>query len=222
MEVNGAITAALVPKIRAALDAVEPDRFPAGAIVLLNSQGGDGIAAIEIGRIVRAAKAHVFVRGRCASACTYVLAGGVVRGAARDQAVAIHSPRLTTFVKGIGVVDINSASNPNAARALDAANQRSQDYFREMGMPEALYTAMMAAPSDQTRYLDVAELPALGLAGIDPAYRETRVPAAAAYYRISEDEYVRRTLAMPEICLVGRTPAQEFARCYGRVLQTGG
>lgn len=118
MEVNGAISAALVPKIRAALDAVEPDRFPAGAIVLL--------------------------------------------------------------------------------------------------------TAMMAAPSDQTRYLDRAELPALGLAGIDPAYRETRVPAAAAYYRISEDEYVRRTLALPEICLATRSPAQEFARCYRRALQTGG
>lgn len=222
MEVNGAISAALVPKIRAALDAVEPDRFPAGAIVLLDSQGGDGLAAIEIGRIVRAARAHVFVRGRCASACTYVLAGGVVRGVARDQAVGIHSPRLTTFVKGIGMVDINSASNPNAARALEAGNQRSKDYFTEMGMPETLYTAMMAAPSDQTRYLDRAELAALSLAGIDPAYREARVPAAAAYYRISEDEYVRRTLAMPEICLAARTPAQEFARCYRRVLQTGG
>ena len=132
MEINGPISAALAPKIRAALDAIEPDRFPAGAIVLLNSQGGDGLAAIEIGRIVRAVRAHVFVRGRCASACTYVLAGGVVRGVARDHAVGIHSPRLTT------------------------------------------------------------------------------------------DEYVRRTLAMPEICLAARTPAQEFVRCYRRVLQTGG
>ena len=90
-----------------------------------------------------------------------------------------------------------------------------------MGVPDSLYAAMMAAPSDQTRYLDVAELPALGLAGFDPAYRATRVPAAAAHYGISEDEYVRRTMAMLEKCLAGKSILQAFTRCYRRVLQTG-
>ena len=123
-------------------------------------------------------------------------------------------------MKGIGVVDIKSAFNPNAAKALEAGNKRSQEYFSEMGVPDSLYMAMMAAPSDQTRYLDVAELPALGLAGFDPAYRETRVPAAAAYYKVSEDEYVRRTMAMPEKCLAGKSIPQAFTRCYRRVLQT--
>lgn len=222
LEIKGAITAALVPKVRAALEPVEPDRFPAGAILLLDSPGGDGLAAIEIGRMVRAAKAHVFVRGRCASACTYILAGGVVRGVARDRAVGIHSPRLTTFVKGIGVVDINSASNPNAAKALAAGNRQSQEYFREMAMPEAFYAATLASPSDQTRYLDLAETKELGLDGMDPAYREARVPAAAAHYRVAEDEFVRRTSAVAEKCLAGKATPPEFVRCYRRVLQTGG
>ena len=124
-------------------------------------------------------------------------------------------------MKGIGVVDINSASNPNAAKALEAGNKRSQDYFREMEVPDSLYAAMMAAPSDQTRYLDVAELPALGLAGFDPAYREARAPAAAAYYKVSEDEFVRRTGAVAEKCLAGQSTPQAFTGCYRRVLQTG-
>ena len=80
---------------------------------------------------------------------------------------------------------------------------------------------MMAAPSDQTRYLDVAELPALGLVGFDPAYREARAPAAAAYYKVSEDEFVRRTGAVAEKCLAGQSTPQAFTGCYRRVLQTG-
>jgi len=222
IEIDGPIVPSLVGKVRAALEPIDPDRFPAGAIVLLDSPGGDGLAAMEVGRIVRAAKAHVFVRVRCASACVYILAGGVVRGAARDRAIGIHSPRLTTFVKGIGVVDINSGSNPNAAKALAAGNLQSQEYFSEMGLPESFYKAMMASPSDQTRYLDLSELPALGLAGIDPAYRQARASAAAARYKISEDEFVHRTNEVAQKCLLDKISGRDLVRCYSRVLQTGG
>ncbi len=150
IELTGRITQSAVPELRAVFEGIDTARFPAGALVLLDSQGGDGLAAIEIGRMVRAAQAHVFVRGRCASACVFVLAGGVVRGVLRDGAIGIHRPRLTTFVKGLGVVDINAATNPNAAAALEAGNRQSQAYFSEMGLPDAFFAAMMAAPSDQT------------------------------------------------------------------------
>ena len=222
IEIDGPIMPSLVGKIRAALEPIDSERFPAGAIVLLDSPGGDGLAAMEVGRIVRAAKAHVLVRVRCASACVYILAGGVVRGVARDRAIAIHKPRLTTFVKGIGVVDINSASNPKAAQALEAGDRRSREYFKEMGMPDSLYPAMMAAPSDQARYLELAELPALGLAGVDPAYRAARAAAAAAHYRISEDEFVHRTNEVAQKCLVDKLSGRDLVRCYSRLLQTGG
>jgi hypothetical protein len=169
--------------------------------------------------MVRAARAHVFVRGRCASACVYVLAGGVVRGVARDRAIGIHSPRLTTFVKGLGVVDINAATSPNAAAALAAGNRRSREYFAEMSAPDALFAAMMATPSDQTRYLDLAELPALGIVGIDPAFLAEYGPRAAKAYRIPEEELVRRILATPEKCMAD--PGTTFVSCYRRVLRTG-
>lgn len=221
LEIKGAIAKPLVEKMRDALAAVEPQRYPAGAIVLLDSPGGDGIAAMEVGRLIRAARAHVFVTGRCSSACVYLLAAGVVRGVGRDRAVGIHRARLSAFIKGIGVVDINSASNPNAAAALDAGNRQTKDYFKEMGMPDALFEAMMAAPHDQTRYLDLAELPGFGLAGIDPEYRAERAPVIAAQYRIAEDEFERRTSAVPEKCLAGDAASSAMVRCYRRVLSTG-
>ena len=222
VEINGKIQPGLVYKLRTALKDIDSRRFPAGALLLLNSDGGDGIAAMEIGRMVRAAKAHTFVRGRCASACVFIFAGGVVRSSPSERAaVGIHRPRLTGFVKGLGVVDINTASNQNAANALDVSNRLSEVFLREMGMPDALYKAMMATPPEQMRYLDVAELSALGLYGFDPAYRAARAPEGAGRYGVSAEEFVRRTMLVQDKCLEDKTTAHEFARCYRRVLQTG-
>lgn len=221
VELKGVINRNVVSKLRSVFESADPARFPAGAIVLLDSPGGDGLAAIEIGRMVHTAQAHVFVRGRCDSGCVFILVGGVVRGVARDGAIGIHSPRLTTFVKGIGVVDINSASNPNAAAALEAGNRRSREYFSEMGLPDALFAAMKATPADRMRRLDMAELPGLGLTGFDPAYLAERAPAAARVYRISEQEYERRTLSVAGHCLAEKGTPNEFVSCYRRVLRTG-
>ncbi len=221
VELRGVINQTAVSKLRGVFESVDPAKFPAGAIVLIDSPGGDGLAAIEIGRMVRAAQAHVFVRSRCDSGCVYVLAAGVVRGVARDGAIGIHSARLTTFVRGIGVVDINSASNPNAAAALEAGNRRSREYFSEMGLPDGLFAAMNATPADRMRRLDLAELPALGLTGFDPDYLAVHAPAAARVYGISEQDYERRTLSVAGHCLEAKVTPNQFVSCYRRVLRTG-
>lgn len=220
IEIKGTIRPDLVPRLRQALEGTDPDRFPAGAVLILDSIGGDGLAAMEAGRLVRAARAHAFVRGQCASACVFILAGGVVRGAP-EGAVSIHRPRLTTFVKGVGTVDINAASNPDAARILEAGDRRTEEYLREMGLPDALYKAMMATPSDQVRPLTAAELAGFGIVGTEPGYRDARAPGAAARYGISQDEYAARSPRVQEKCVAGKVPAGEFVRCYARVLATG-
>lgn len=221
IEIKGMIRRTLVAKLRTALQGVDHARFPAGALILLDSPGGDGLAALEAGRIVREAEAHVFVRSRCSSACVFIFAAGVMRGVADGATIAIHRPRLTTFVKGIGVVDINTASNRNAEKAFALANRRTQDYLVEMGMPATLYEAMMAAPSDQMRYLDSVELEAFGLTGFEAGYRDTRAAAGAQQYGITPQEFERRSLQTPHICLTGDPSPREIVRCYRRVLQTG-
>lgn len=221
IEIKGTIRHTLVAKLRAALEGVDHARYPAGALILLDSPGGDGLAALEAGRIVREAEAHVFVRSRCSSACVFILAAGVVRGVADGATIAIHRPRLTTFVKGIGVVDINTASNKNAEKAFEIANRRTRDYLAGMGMPDLLYEAMMAAPSDQMRNLGGDELEAFGLSGFEAAYRETRTAEGAQKYGITPQEFERRSLQMPRSCLTGDPAPREIVRCYRRALQTG-
>ncbi|MBS0337739.1 MAG: hypothetical protein JSS40_13145 [Proteobacteria bacterium] len=220
IEIKGAIRPGLVPWLRQALARADPDRYPAGAVIILDSIGGDGLAAMEAGRVVRAARAHTFVRGQCASACVFILAGGVVRGAP-EGAVAIHRPRLTKFVKGVGTVDVSAASSPEAAQMLEAGDHRTEAFLREMGLPATLYTAMMATPSDQSRWLSAAELAGFGISGIDPAYRDARAPGAAARYGISPEEYAARSPRAQEKCVTGKVVPQEFVRCYARVLGTG-
>ena len=63
IEVTGGIKPGIVDKLRKAVANVDRNRAPAGAITILNSKGGDGIAAMEIGRMAHEAAAHAFVRG---------------------------------------------------------------------------------------------------------------------------------------------------------------
>jgi hypothetical protein len=221
VEINGNINQDLVHKVRRALEGTDPQRFPAGALLVLNSAGGNGVSAMEIGRIARAARAHAFVRGRCASACTFILAGSVMRGVGTERSVGIHRGRLTQTVKDRGEVTVDVSTNPNAARVLEVVEQLTESYLREMGLPDAFFRTMQAVPPDQTRYLELAELERVGMLGFDPEYRNTRAAAGAAQFRISEEEFVQRTLRVAGLCLHPDTPPSELVRCYRRVLQTG-
>ncbi len=221
IEIKGTIRATLAGTLRAALAGADQGRFPAGVLILLDSRGGDGLAALEAGRVLRDAKAHVFVRERCASACVFILAAGVVRGVAPGATIAIHRPRLTTFVKGMGTVEINPASNPRTAMALDIAHRRTRDYLADMGMPDELFAAMLAVPTEPMRTLDAAELAGFRLTGIDPAYLADREAEAAAKYGISFEEFRLRTARTPERCLAKEAAPREIVRCYLRMLRTG-
>ncbi len=217
IEIRGAISQQHVLQFRRALESVNLNRFPAGAILLLDSTGGDGLAAMEIGRIARAAGVHAFVRGRCNSACVLILAGSVVRGVDRDRAVAIHRGRITVTATGANVDPVH----PEAAFALEVADRLTEEYLREMDMPPALFKAIMAVPANLSRLLTLAEMAELRLFGMDPGWRRLRVPAGATTYGISTDEFERRLLLTPAACIPGQLLPQDFARCYRRIMQAG-
>jgi len=217
IELRGTISANVVLQFRRALESVDPNRFPAGAILLLDSTGGNALAAMEIGRIARAAGAHAFVRGRCNSACVLILAGSVVRGVDRDRAVAIHRGRITVTATGANV----DPANPEAAYALEVADRLTEEYLREMDMPPALFKAIMAVPANISRFLTLAEMTELRLLGMDPGWRRQRVAAGATTYGISTEEFERRLLLTPAACIPGQLVPQDFARCYRRIMQAG-
>lgn len=106
-----------------------PDPIPAGLIVLLNSSGGDGEAAMKIGKLLRSKKAQVFVIGQCESACVFVMAGGVVR-AANSGTVGIHAGRLTMTNKdGKILKEVDSSQSLTNSFRLTSFNSSAHQYF---------------------------------------------------------------------------------------------
>lgn len=204
-----------LPRLRAAFAGARADAHPSGALLLLDSEGGDGLAAMEIGRMARAARAHVFVTGRCASACTLILAGGVVR-AAPAGSVGIHRGRIERSAGAPSSAP--SADDETRRQLLATAEALMKEYLEEMGVPR-LYRAMQAVPSNLSRWPDAAELDALGLTGIDARWRDSELPALAAHYGIDAQTFAACAARVPETCAAHSEPAAEFIRCYRGVLR---
>ncbi|MBK8065861.1 MAG: hypothetical protein IPK29_19115 [Betaproteobacteria bacterium] len=224
IELKGFLRTEVVAQLRQALEGADRERFPAGAILLLDSPGGEAEVGMQIGRMARAANAHAFVRGRCASACVLILAGSVLR-AAPTGAVGLHRPQLALRPRSGPIVPLEagdrSGSDPRAVALLDEVQKRMQAYLEEMGMPGTLWEAIMAVPAGGTRYLTREELKSYGLLGFDADYARMRAGSAARRLNLPEEEYARRTLDTQNRC-VDAAPAQsatEFARCYRRTLE---
>ncbi len=63
--------------------------------IFFHSNGGDAVAAVLLGVILREHSARLVTGGaRCLSACVYALIGGSVRQVARDAQLGIHSLRM--------------------------------------------------------------------------------------------------------------------------------
>jgi hypothetical protein len=75
-----------------------PAEEPWNTVMYVTSPGGDLVGAIEMGKLIRARGLSVVAHGLCASACTYMVMGGVNRVVTRDARYAVHQffdPRAT-------------------------------------------------------------------------------------------------------------------------------
>jgi ATP-dependent protease ClpP protease subunit len=222
MGIQGQISKQVLERVRQSIGRVQGDPIPAGLIVLLDSPGGDGNAAMAIGRLLRAANAHVFVTGQCASACIFLLASGVVRSAAA-YSVGIHRGRITISDANAKVIqEVNIEENPKAKAALLQFEDLALNYFQEMGMSDALFPLMQAHQLKGVYRMSHAQIVKMGLSGFEKAYFDSR---AAFYegqqgpYKMNADEYERRTMRVASRCGAFDKHHQEFIRCYQETLR---
>ena len=222
VRLQGPINGKTLEAVRQALPKVQGDPPPAGLIVLLDSMGGDGVAAMNIGRLLRAGKAHVFVTGQCASACIFVLAAGVIRGAPA-YTVGIHRGRLTaTDPKTGGTREIDTTRDPNAARTLERFETMASGYLAEMGMPPELFTTMQSHQLKGVFRLNDTELTFYGLSGFDSAYLDERAQtfeSLGGAYRMDRTELARREAKVASFCAKFDSKSAEFVSCYLNVLR---
>lgn len=214
---KGSIRKSDVDRLQQAIALAGEEPLPARLIVFFDSGGGDGIAAMQIGRMLRHARAHVFVTGQCASACILAYIGGVYRDAVSGS-LGIHRGRITVALPTGRVNDLDPSSSPVARQFLSDAEAQTQDHMSEMGMPPSLFEAMQAVSPQSMRWLNSEEAAQLGLTGFDAAYLAERSTLLSARYGIPAAEYARRAGTVLPHCaeVAARHPA--FVACYRKQL----
>lgn len=222
ISIKGQISNNVLESVRTSVGQVRGDPFPAGLIVLLDSPGGDGFAAMKIGRLLRKSNAHIFVAGQCLSACTYVLASGVVRGAT-DYSVGIHRGRITLSDSDANVLkEVDLVKNPGAKKMLEDFEKNAALYFAEMGMPSDLFRVMQAHEKKGVYRLSTRETEFYGLTGFDKAYLNKRVSeyeALEGAKRLDKRELVVRTSRVASNCAEFDKKPSEFVNCYKKILR---
>lgn len=222
LQISGSISRSLLANIKQQPISNALDPIPAGLIVMLDSKGGDGMAGMEIGRILRAAKAHVFVTGECSSACIFALSGGVVRSAPTFS-VGIHQARITlSSSSGAISKEVDSSSSPTAKALLEQYEIAAPRYFADMGIPADLFIAMQSFPAKRLHRLSSQEITLYGLNGIEDEYLMQRTQfyeEQPGRWPKDKDEFLRRTMKVSTDCMPFDKSPVDFVKCYRRTLQ---
>ncbi len=220
--IKGQISKNALEKLKQSIGQVKGDPIPAGLIVLLDSPGGDGVAAMQMGRLLRKLNAHVFVTGECASACIFVLASGVVR-VAPSYSVGIHRGRVTMSDANAKIIkEVDVDGNPQAKAALQHFESQAPIYFSEMGMSPELFPFMQSHQLKGVYRLSSAEIAKTKLSGFDNVYLQQR---SAFYhnqtgpYHMDEDELKSRTQKVSSRCSGFEKQHTEFIECYKKTLR---
>lgn len=202
-------------------DSEGSEPIPARWIVLLDSRGGDGMAGMAIGKLLRSKNAHVFVTGECSSACVFLLASGVVRGAP-SFSVGIHQGRITMSTDA-GVIkrEVDLKEDPKAKALLVQYEREAKIYFDQMGISSAFFQAMQDHSTKGVHRLTAEELSFYELSGFEESYFEKRSHFYAQQkgkWALDKDELHARTNRVASECAPYEQKQQEFVNCYKKVL----
>lgn len=135
--------------------------------VSLDSPGGNVLAAMKIGRMVRAAFANVSVMPgkRCASACVFILASGGFRSVAETARIGLHRPVFAG-------AEFGSLPPTQAEDRYNRMLREVRKYLSDMGVSDQLFAAMARVPSQKMKWLSRREIEDYDLDGDDPAIAE--------------------------------------------------
>lgn len=148
--------------------------------VQLNSGGGSGMAALEIGKILRAKKLNTYLDSQdsCASACVNILIAGVMRYAFGE--VAVHR---STYNREIPNTD-------SIAADIVEWKKQTNDYIASMGISSMLGDAIQSTPSWQIRILTPSEIRQWQVMGTDQQTEEELFTQTAKEKFISRKEFI--------------------------------
>lgn len=180
-------------------------------ILVLDSNGGDLAAAMEIGRLVRH---HSFTVGvpesaQCLSSCVLVLAAGVERRPLGK--VGIHRPYFATAPDGILPGD-----------TLEDMEETVSLYLDEMNVPERLAEDMFSIEPAEMRMLTRDEMAEYRLSSADYAYQENKTLDMMKSLGKTREEYEAFRTDLNYSCSIFRGMSDEMITCIDKVARRHG
>jgi hypothetical protein len=159
--------------------------------IVLESNGGSGDTAKEIGKLIRARKLNTYLASdaECASACVHVLISGVQRYAFGD--VRVHR---ATFM-------YDSDKDDHVEKFIKEAKKSNEDYVRSMGISIMLADAMDSTVSWSIRQLTELEKTQWQVLGFDRLAEELYFNQTARDRYISRNEFIHIFKSNYEDCL---------------------
>lgn len=129
-----------------------------GAIVFLDSRGGDHVTGIALGREIRKRGFDTYVAGYdrvtrdftasdCASACAYMFVGGVRRGAAEESRLGVHQLAM-----------VNPRSAPEGVTNAQWLMGLAAEHIQAMGANPQLLSLALKTPSNGIYWMSRKEL----------------------------------------------------------------
>ena len=183
-------------------------------LIALNSNGGDVLTAMRIGRYIRQHDFDTHVgaknnnRTRCLSSCVFIFAAGLNRSASDN--IGIHRP----FGARTGSVQKNTAINNYKKLKEDIF-----EYFDEMNISRNIPEKMMIIPPNEIKMLSMEESVELGLIGKDPVAQEMDDSSNAKRFGLSRVEYLGRRKRALENCMKFLNLGDgSFANCYEKIM----
>jgi hypothetical protein len=190
-------------------------------IVTIDSIGGDIMEAIELGRFFKKNQMAVYVsltynefkknnyepnifkKGRCYSACVFLLAGGVVRKIDTTfSEVGIHRPHFLEIQAETTAAEMKSVRTK--------LNGLIREYFEEVDINPSLLDDMLSVPPDQIRILTTSELERYRLSVDDANYDEVKTAKNAKLWGLSISEYRTRVQMGDAKCSrINRSPEED-------------
>ena len=129
--------------------------------VVLHTAGGNSSSAREMGELIRQRKLNTYVGPDdfCASACIYVLAGGIVRMA--FGTVNVHR---TTYTEIRPIEKLE--------KWLKITDEQTRTFIERMGLSPLLSDAIITTPNWASRTLDELDKKRWGVHGTERMYDE--------------------------------------------------
>jgi len=193
VNIKGEITTKTLIEFQEVLENIEKNQQK---IILnaiqLDSFGGNGSIGMQIGRLIRQKHLNTYVSkdSECASACVFILLGGVQRYAFGE--VYVHRPTYShdIFDDKVIVDDINNSE------------RESFNFIKEMRVSSLLFEAMNNTESWRIRKLTEAEKYQWQVFGADRVEEELLFNQIARDRNISRKEFINIFSSNYDDCLI--------------------